>query len=164
MSLSILLTGKPGSGKSTLLLSVIERLKDRKIAGIITPEIRVGGSRHGFRIIDLCSKEERILSSTTGKGPRVGKYYVNVANIDAIVGKFQQSADSAEIIVIDEIGKMELFSEKFKHAVDKAFSSDKKILAVVHRSLASRYRNKGTLIVVEKDKVDKLRTELLSML
>lgn len=149
--MKILLTGKPGSGKSRLVLSIIEELRSiKKIAGIITPEIRKNNERYGFKIIDLASNEERILASVDEKGPMVGKYHVNVGNIDYIVDRFEEGMDKADILIIDEIGKMEFFSEKFRELVKGIFKSDKPLIAVIHRSLVDRYRNRGELILVEK--------------
>jgi len=75
---SILITGSRGSGKSTLMARLVEDVGGRQIAGLSTPEVRRGKVRVGFRMIDLATAEEEILASTSGKGPTVGKYHVDV--------------------------------------------------------------------------------------
>src|SRR5215831_12150634 len=97
----ILITGSPGSGKSTLMAKLIEDIHTRKIAGLSTPEIRRNGIRAGFKMIDLASGEEEILASTSGAGPSVGKYHVNVAGIDDIVGRIGASVETADFVFID---------------------------------------------------------------
>src|SRR5215510_13063001 len=103
----ILITGSPGSGKSTLMAKLIKDVHARRIAGLSTPEIRRSGNRTGFKMIDLASGQEEILASTSGSGPKVGKYHVNVDGVDRIVEQIQASLDTADFIFIDEIGKME---------------------------------------------------------
>lgn len=163
--MNIFITGKPGCGKSTLILELIKILKDKnkKIAGIITPEIREskGESREGFNIIDLESNKQAVLASTQQKGPRVSKYGVNVAGIDFIVGEFEKSFYDANVIILDEIGKMELFSKKFGAMLEKVFNSGKIVIATLHRSLVEEYKNKGKLIWLEKNKADLIKKQIL---
>jgi nucleoside-triphosphatase THEP1 len=160
----ILITGSPGSGKSTLVAKLIEDVHARRIAGLSTPEIRRGRTRVGFKMIDLASGEEEILASTSGKGPTVGKYHVNVAGVDEMVRKIESSLDTAEFIFIDEIGKMELFSKRFEEFVDHVFSLDKPVVAVVHRSLVSRYSDKGRVFVLTRDNFEEVRKSIFAAL
>ncbi len=160
----ILITGSPGSGKSTLMARLIEDVPGRRIAGLSTPEVRRDGTRVGFKMIDLASGDEETLASTSGKGPAVGKYRVNVAAVDNIVRKIEQSLDEAHCIFIDEIGKMEMFSERFEEFVDHAFSLDKPVVAVVHRSLVSRYRTRGRIFQLKRDNFEQVRQSILKEL
>jgi nucleoside-triphosphatase len=160
----ILITGSPGSGKSTLMATLIEDIGARPIAGLSTPEIRRHGSRVGFKMIDLASGEEEILATTSGKGPAVGKYHVNVAGVDGIVGRIASSLDAARFIFIDEIGKMELFSGRFNEFVDHVFSLTKPVVAVIHRGLVSQYRTKGRLFQLTRDNFEEVRQSILEEL
>jgi len=159
---NVLITGKPGCGKSTLINEIIKRLEDKKIAGIITPEIRKNSARYGFKIIDLKSKEEDILASVNIKTKfRVSKYFVNIEGIDKIVDKFLISFEDAEYIFIDEIGTMELYSKKFGELLNKIFSSNKKIVAVIHRNLINNYKDKGIVYYLEKENFDEVLNKIL---
>ena len=130
---NVLITGRPGCGKSTLIKRLIEGLGgERRIAGIVTPEIRKNHERFGFRIIDLLSGEEEILASVEIKSEiRVSKYFVNVKGIERIVEKFMEGFEEADLIVVDEIGKMELFSERFRNAMIKILDSEKPVVASI---------------------------------
>jgi nucleoside-triphosphatase len=158
----ILITGNPGSGKSTLMARLIEDIGEGQIAGLGTPEIRRRNARIGFKLIDLATGEEEILASTSGKGPTVGKYHVDVEAIDRIVAKIETSLPSARFIFIDEIGKMELFSQRFKEFVDRVFSLGKPVIAVVHRNLVRNYEDKGRLLLLTRSNFEKVRAEILA--
>ena len=63
----------------------------------------------------------------------MGKYHVNLEDLDNIGAQaIMQALEKCDVIAIDEIGPMELFSQKFKQAVTKALESQKLVLAVVH--------------------------------
>jgi len=129
---NILITGLPGCGKSTLVKKLIA---GKKVGGIVTPEIRRGRWRWGFEIVDLSSGDKGVLASIDVKeGPAVGKYRVNLEDLDEVGSKALEEAVNdprIEIIVIDEIGKMECFSERFKRAVVAALDSEKHVLATI---------------------------------
>jgi nucleoside-triphosphatase THEP1 len=166
MALKILLTGAPRSGKSTMAGSVIQKLRARgvRICGIMSPEVR-NGARTGFKIIDLASGAERLMSSVRLSSPhRVGKYGVDVGAIDEITHVFTRSIFEADLLVIDEIGKMELFSPRFRAAVEAAFAAEKPLLAVVHRSLAARYGQRGELVHVTIERLEELGQLVLEKL
>jgi len=163
--MKIFLTGKPGSGKSTVLMKIIESLKRRglKIGGIITPEIRVKGKRIGFKVIDVYSNEEGILASIDQKsGPRVGKYRVNLEDFERVAIKALDFAlNECDVICVDELGKMELFSEKFKRKIEKILKSPTPAIIVLHRNLTERYGKYGEVIWVTVENRDKLPEEIL---
>jgi nucleoside-triphosphatase len=161
---AFLITGSPGSGKSTLMARLIQDLGARQIAGLSTPEVRRGKVRTGFKMIDLASGESEMLASTSGKGPSVGKYHVNVEGIERIVAKVELSLEYAHFIFIDEIGKMELFSTRFKEFVDHAFSLNKPIVAIVHRALVSQYHGKGRLFSLTRENFEEIRSIVLAEL
>jgi nucleoside-triphosphatase len=156
----IFLTGRPGCGKSTVVRKVIEKLKG-KIAGIITPEIRKSGVRTGFKIIDLKTGKEEVLASVDIKGPRVSKYGVNINGIDLIVDEFMKSLEEAEVVILDELGRMEFFSAKFKAAVQKILASDKPLLATLHRTLVKDFEKHGKIIFVDMNNREKLPEKIL---
>ncbi len=137
---NIFLTGPPGSGKTSILLEVVEILKREglRVSGITCPEVRESGRRVGFKIVNVSTGEEGILAwiNPSFKGPRVGRYTVNLRDLDEIGSKtIEESVDSpdVDVVVIDEIGIMELKSKRFAQAVVKALNSQKFVLGVIHR-------------------------------
>ena len=169
-----LVTGSPGVGKSTTVSKVVMRLKSSGIivGGCTTSEKRAGGARIGFEIRDLSSGNTGELASATSRvGPRVGRYRVNLTDLARIGGEALEAASSSsELIVIDEVGPMELVSPEFRKGVSRCIDSGKPMLAVVHERLEDDLLNElreraetiTTLTVENRDKaVDELAEALL---
>jgi len=131
-STKILLTGLPGCGKTTAIMKIIDALDCEKVAGFYTQEIRQNNVRKGFSWKRL-DGAEGILAHIKIKGhSRVGKYGVDVAGFEeSVVPILGVEQTDVELFVIDEIGKMECFSEKFVAAVRRLFASEKSVLATV---------------------------------
>jgi nucleoside-triphosphatase len=131
-SAKILLTGLPGCGKTTAIMKIIDTLNCGKVAGFYTQEIRQNNVRKGFSWKRL-DGAEGTLAHTNIKGPwRVGKYGVDVVGFEeSVVPILGVEQTDVELFVIDEIGKMECFSEKFVVAVRRLFASEKSVLATV---------------------------------
>jgi nucleoside-triphosphatase len=128
---NILITGLPGVGKTTLTKNVWETLKDLRPVGFYTEEIREKGKRTGFELISLDGKRE-VLSHTDIQTPyRVGKYKVDVKGFEAFLGSVAFLIPSTRLVIIDEIGKMECLSERFKECVIECLNSEKWVLATV---------------------------------
>jgi len=124
-----LITGKPGVGKTTLVQKIIERMQSVNMAGFCTAEIRGMGSRLGFELQGL-NGERRILAHVEiDSKHRVGKYGVDTRGFEEFLAALGLLNPDVELIVIDEIGKMELFSDRFRSLVRNALNSDKQVLA-----------------------------------
>ncbi len=140
----IFLTGNPGIGKTTILLKAVEALKAKgySVGGMLSREVRTCGNRVGFEIIDLSSGKSGWLAHINQPtGPQVGRYRVNLKDLNNIgVTAIEEASKSFNIVVIDEIGPMELFSEKFKNAVRSVTKSNKLVIGVVH------WKAKDTLV------------------
>jgi nucleoside-triphosphatase len=133
----IAITGRPGVGKTTLLFKVMDLLKGEriKVCGFICPEVRSGGRRIGFKIIDVMTNEQSWLARE-GKGNKmVGKYYLNEGAGKIAKDAIERARQECEVIVIDEIGPMEMKIEGVREAINEALNSGKVVLAVVHRSI-----------------------------
>jgi nucleoside-triphosphatase len=132
----LLLTGSPGVGKTSLMLRIVESLKAKgyNVGGMVSREVRVGRDRVGFEILDLKTGRKGWLAHVAQKeGPQVGRYRVNVGDLEAIgVEAITSAVTRSDVIVIDEIGPMELHSRKFREAVLKAAESLKLLVGVVH--------------------------------
>lgn len=136
---NILLTGPPGSGKTRLIQNVVDDLKNlgAVVGGLLTPEIRTAGERTGFHILDIQTGEKELMADVGfSSDVRVGRYGVNVNVIrDVAVNAIVRAMSKCDIIVIDEIGKMELYSKEFQETVEEALSSPKPLLGTVGERL-----------------------------
>jgi nucleoside-triphosphatase len=132
----LFITGRPGIGKTTVLLRTVEDLKalGYSVGGMISREVRESGVRVGFKIFDLATNKIGWLAHVNQKvGPQVGKYRVNLEDLNSIgVYAILYAIENLDVTVIDEIGPMELHSEKFREAVEKAIESNKLVIGTVH--------------------------------
>ena len=148
----IFITGLPRTGKSTVLLRVAEMLRARgyKLGGMTSQEIREEGIRVGFEVCDYASGRKGWLAHVRQpEGPRVGKYRVNLHDLDSVgVAAIMNALRDADIVLIDEIGPMELFSEGFKESVQKAFDGCQTVLGTIH------YRTQHSLVNQVKSRKD----------
>lgn len=173
----LLLTGPPGVGKSTAVSRVVLRLKSAGVivGGCTTAEKRSGGARVGFEVRDLTTGRVGELASTSSKvGPKVGRYRVNLTDLAKVgAAGLGEASDRSELIVIDEVGPMELVSPEFRRAVTKCMNSGKPLLAVVHERLEDDILNElrarattlATLSVENRDRVvDEMASKLLAVM
>ena len=152
MGQAYLLTGMPGTGKTTVIRQAISQ-SQRNAGGFFTQEIRSVGIREGFRIVTLEGKEAVLAHIAIDSPFRVGKYGIDISVLDTIgVEAIYNAIAHNEIIVIDEIGKMELFSPRFITAVQAAINSPKKVLGTISlkpHPLADTIRQNRNIMVAE---------------
>ncbi len=131
MKSAYLLTGMPGTGKTSLIKRAITSLNGRA-GGFYTEEIRSMGDRQGFRIVTLNNQTIQFAHINLKSPYRVSKYGVDLQVLESTgVEAIQEAARHRELVIIDEIGKMELFSDKFKAAVSEIIDSGKKVLGTI---------------------------------
>lgn len=163
--MNYLLTGLPKVGKTTLLKKVIEKLK-KPAGGFYTEEIREDNVRVGFMIVTL-SGSKGILSHKDFKSKfRVGKYGVGINTLDKIgVKEIEEALEQKKVIIIDEIGKMELFSKRFQYIVWKALDSKNPVLGTimaVKHPFGDKIKKRSDVKILEVTR--KNRDELVDLL
>jgi nucleoside-triphosphatase len=114
---NLLITGLPGTGKTTLVMRLVEKLKGVKAAGFYTEEIRTGGVRSGFEIVDLRGARTLLSHVDIPGRQRVGKYGVDVAGFERYLDTVPFLSPYTDLVVVDEIGRMEFLSGKFARLV-----------------------------------------------
>ena len=127
----ILITGAPGSGKTTLIKKIAGNIK-RPYFGFFTSEIRQHGNRVGFDVESFSGQKGLLANVNINSSYKVSKYGVDIEAFENIsVYQMRQALDTDSLLIIDEIGKMELFSEKFKALLREAFMSDIRLIATI---------------------------------
>ncbi|XP_024964620.1 cancer-related nucleoside-triphosphatase homolog [Cynara cardunculus var. scolymus] len=135
-----LVSGSPGVGKTTLIARVLETLRisnpNLKIQGFFTREIRQGGERVGFEVVTLDGRTAPLASIHSSSAesirwPTVGRYKVDVGSFESLALPELQIKEDTDLFVIDEVGKMELFSSLFFPTVLRVLESNKPFLATI---------------------------------
>jgi nucleoside-triphosphatase len=163
MASRIAVTGSPGVGKSTLVQKVAAKTGCH-VGGVLARDMRFKDRRIGFELLDLASGATGVLADEVGAGPQLGKYRVHPEELDNVGARAVENAIGCDLIVVDEIGPMELSSRRFVAAVEKALSSDKPMLVVLHEwsqhRLAKKIRSTFRVVTVTKDNRDSLAGEI----
>lgn len=162
---NIFITGKPRTGKSTMINEIIQE-SGLEAAGLRAPEIRESGKRKGFKLVDVATGEEGILSHVDQEeGPRVSRYRVDMEDLERFT-KFslENIPEDCELLIIDEIGTMELFSDKFKDAVEELLEADKPVIAVLHRNYVDKYEKYGKVYRLTGGDYGGVKREILAEL
>lgn len=128
---NLLVTGRPGVGKTTLIRKVLDGL-DVRAGGFYTSEIRENGKRVGFAITDLAGGSGVLAHVAIASEFRVGRYGVNKDDIEAIgVPAIDDAVLRSDLVVMDEVGRMELCSDAFQAAVMRALDSRTPVLGTI---------------------------------
>jgi nucleoside-triphosphatase len=126
-----LLTGQPGTGKTRIIKQAIAEVKG-KAGGFYTEEIRSQGVRQGFRLVTLDGRSAILAHINLHSPYRVSKYGVDIDSLDGVgVSALNQASQECDLVVVDEIGKMELFSAKFGEAILNIINSEKRLLGTI---------------------------------
>jgi len=164
-----LLTGRPGTGKTSLIKQVVAKVRG-KAGGFYTEEIRSQGIRQGFKLITL-DGEDAILAHIDIDSPhRVSKYGVDIDSLDRVgVSALRQAAEQCDLVVIDEIGKMELFSANFREAVLQIIGGGRRVIGTIMLNSnpwadAIKRQPQVNLITVTKANYQQVLAELLRWL
>lgn len=127
----LLLTGKPGVGKTALIKEALASTQ-AKSGGFYTEDIRIGAIRQGFRIRTLDGQEAILAHVDISSPHQVSRYRVDTETLDRVaVSALRRALKEADLIVVDEIGKMELLSPQFREAVMQAANSGKRVLGTI---------------------------------
>ena len=148
-----LITGNPGIGKTTLIMQFAKYYEQRcKINGFYTREIRQSGVRIGFGITTFQGTEKILAHVNFDSQYRIGRYGVSLSNLNDAIQIIESRTDPPDIWIIDEIGKMESYSSKFKNFIERVFSELPAVIATIAKSAGgwiSLIRNRKDLKLLE---------------
>jgi len=126
---NIFLTGAPSSGKTTVIKKVIARLHS-PATGFYTEEERVEGRRAGFVMKTLDGRSGYLAHQDIRSNLHIRRYGVSIENIETIAAP-SITPRNRHIIILDEIGKMECFSDVFKQAALTALDSHNIVIGTI---------------------------------
>jgi nucleoside-triphosphatase len=101
------------------------------MAGFYTVETRSRGSRLGFELEGLNGVRRTLAHVDIDSPYRVGKYRVDMSGFEEFLETLDLLSPDVELVVIDEIGKMELHSNRFQSLMRDVLNSDKQLLATI---------------------------------
>ncbi len=134
MTVRVLVEGRPGSGKSTVAARLADLLAERgvEVRGFVTRELRERGRRVGFAVETIDGKRATLAHLTFPGPPRVGKYGVDLNAFEDVALPALAKPPRRAVMLIDELGKMELASEPFRDAVSRLLDAPVDLVATVH--------------------------------
>jgi nucleoside-triphosphatase len=169
----IFLTGEPGIGKTTAIRAIATELQRRgtKVGGVVSGEIRNAGVRVGFQIEDISTHMVGVLARRNEEKNKstVSRYVVNLADLAGVgASAVEHAIANADLIIVDEIGPMELQSPEFILAIENALRSTKTVLATIHKRsshpLVSSIRAKYQIIELTRTNREHVVSEIVRKL
>jgi nucleoside-triphosphatase len=125
--MKLILIGQPRSGKTTIVKRLVSSLSSKKLSGFYTEEILRNGERIGFELVNIRTGRRDILAIKGLKSPySVVSYGVQLENLENFMRTIL--IDDAEIIFVDEVGKMECLSSSFRSWVTSLIEKPCKIV------------------------------------
>lgn len=132
-------------------------LEPNSYGGFFTNEIKENNKRKGFSIASFNGVEGEMASVHLRSNYRVNQYGVNVPQIERIgVTALQDAIENSKVIIVDEIGKMELLSNQFRDVIEKALNSNKILVGTIMQ------KNTDPLVSKIKERKDTKIIELTS--
>jgi len=157
------ITGLPNTGKTQLLMKIIDMLEaeDMIVGGMITEAIIFKNKKVGFYVIDWLTKKKRKFAHENIESTiQVENYGVDMRALDAVgVKAIKNAIAEADVIIIDEVGKMEVESPGFVQVVNDALDCDKPLLLTLHKKsrnpLLQDIRRRDDLRILEVTPVNR---------
>ena len=157
------ITGMPKSGKTTLLTKLVEKMKAQglRVGGFVSPEEKTHGTRTGFVVEDIESGRKEILASVDIDGPKVAKYHVDIKSFESLALPALRNALRYDIIVIDEIGRMEMKSTKFGELLADILESRTPFIASLHRDYIEDFQAWGEVLMLTPSSRERIYTDMM---
>ncbi|MEM5830382.1 MAG: nucleoside-triphosphatase [Candidatus Aenigmatarchaeota archaeon] len=161
----IFVSGLPKSGKTTLIKRIYEEFKEKtKISGFFTEEILRNDYRIGFKMFFIDEQKEYLFASKKNEfnsSVSYAGYFLNLRVLEEIVEKIDLNA---KLLIIDEIGKMEMLSNKFKNFIQKILKNEINLLATLHRAYIKEFENFGKIYFLSRENWNKVYEEIKNLI
>jgi nucleoside-triphosphatase len=157
------LTGMPKAGKTTVLWELVNELKENGlvVGGFLSPDEKHHGTRTAFHVIDVQSGKKAVLADVKGDGPKVSKYHVNIKSFERIAVPAMKKCRQCDVMVIDEIGRMETKSKKFRQELDNILDSDTPLIASLGPDYVKKFGALGEVLRVTPSNREAIHKRLL---
>ena len=159
---TVVITGPTGSGKTPLVASVVDELGRRGIpvAGFLQPAIVEHGKKLGFRVLNAATGEVLDFARRVQRGD--GAFGTSFEFLDEgfdLGRRALEGISSGSVLVLDELGPVELRGGGHWPAVERALKSIdlKGLVVVVRRTLVPALveaLDAGDVLVVDLEEVD----------
>ena len=132
----ILLTAPPATGKTTAIQRIIDSLGAMNCDGFYTQEvINIEGQRTGFVCNTLSGMHSKLADISFESEVRVGQYGVDITGFEGVaINTLEESLRTKKILIVDELGPMQLVSEKFRKALSIVMDSEKTVVGTIFYS------------------------------
>lgn len=131
------ITGLPESGKTQTLARIIEMLEEEelKIGGMMDEPVEDGRKKTGYTVRNIMTGEKELFASVDIESKIVvGKFGIDPAAMERVgVKAIKDACEQCDIVVIDEVGKMEVECEAFVEAVKAAMDANKPMIVTLHK-------------------------------
>ncbi|HWR83816.1 MAG TPA: nucleoside-triphosphatase [Candidatus Deferrimicrobium sp.] len=163
---NLLITGLPGVGKTTVIRKLAEALQPLRPVGFYTDEIREGGIRKGFRLTGLDGSVGILSHIDFASRFRVGKYGVDVPGFERFLQAIDFASPDDQVVIIDEIGKVEFSSDMFRQVMTQLLDSEKIVVATIalkatHMIQSIKFRQDVRLIELTAGTRDQVLSQAL---
>lgn len=147
MSNNFFISGLPKAGKTTTLEKLIKDLRKKrlKVCGFISPEVKEHGKTIGFDVIDIATQKREVLARKGRGSPHLGEYKIEIKSFEKIMGSALEKREKYDVVVIDEIGKMEMESPKFNDLLESVLNEEIPVIASLNKNFTQEYGNFGEI-------------------
>ncbi|MEM5828412.1 MAG: nucleoside-triphosphatase [Candidatus Aenigmatarchaeota archaeon] len=163
--MKIFISGLPKSGKTTLIKKIYEEFKEKiKISGFYTEEISKNNYRIGFKIFFIDEEKEYLFASRKNEfnyNISYAGYYLNLDVLEEIIKKINLNA---KLLIIDEIGKMEMLSKDFERFIKEVINSKINLLATLHRAYIKEFETFGKVYFLTRESWNKTYEEIKNLI
>ncbi len=142
----VVVTGPPGCGKTTLCQQIVTYAQTNglPVRGVLAPEVRHGDARVGYAVVDVCTGLTCPFACLRDQGPAggvpVGRYLIDPAGLAFARAALAEALTAGgPLIVIDEVGPLELGGGGLMAEAMAALHGPASVLVVVRRDLLTEF-------------------------